>query len=110
MFRAGLSLVNVSFLDEEVVDLAGLVDVDLDEGSGLSQPQAALPPALVQEGLLVFQVRPGDQPHHLTQLRPDTSHYPTQLSQSCLNKCTMPRPLSSCTNKAGQVCFYCRAF
>lgn len=64
--RSGFA--NVALFDEEVVDFAGLVHVDLDERAGLCQPEAALPPALVQQGLLVLQVRPRHQPHHLAQL------------------------------------------
>lgn len=63
-----LGLVDAALFDEEVVDLARLVHVDLDEGPCLGQPQTALPPALVQKGLLVLQVGARDQPYHLAQL------------------------------------------
>lgn len=63
---SGLS--DVSLLDEEIVDFASLVDVDLDESPGLRQPQSALPSALAQQSLLVLQVGPRNQPHHLAQL------------------------------------------
>lgn len=63
-----LSLGDVALFDEEVVDFPGLVDVDLDQRPGLGQPQPALPPALVQQGLFVFQVGPRNQPHHLAEL------------------------------------------
>lgn len=43
-----LSLSDVALFDEEIVDFSCLVDVDLDQRSGLRQPQPALPPALVQ--------------------------------------------------------------
>lgn len=60
-----LGLSDVALLDKEIIDFACLVDVDLDQCSGLGQPQAALPSALIQQGLLIFQVGPGHQPHHL---------------------------------------------
>lgn len=63
-----LSLGDVALFDEEIIDFSCLVDVDLDQRSGLGQPQPALPPALVQQGLLVLQVSPRDQPHHLAEL------------------------------------------
>lgn len=59
---------DVSLLDEEIVDFASLVDVDLDESPGLRQPQPALPSALAQQSLLVLQVGARNQPHHLAQL------------------------------------------
>lgn len=59
---------DVSLFDEEIVDFASLVDVDLDESPGLRQPQSALPSALAQQSLLVLQVGPRNQPHHLAQL------------------------------------------
>lgn len=43
-----LSLGDVALFDEEVIDFPCLVDIDLDQRSGLGQPQPALPPALVQ--------------------------------------------------------------
>lgn len=64
-----LSLRDVALFDEEVVDFSGLVDVDLDQRPGLGQPQPALPPALVHQGLFVLQVGPRNQPHHLAELR-----------------------------------------
>lgn len=66
-----LSLGDVALFDEEVIDFACLVDVDLDQRPGLGQPQPPLPPALVQQGLLVLQVSPRDQPHHLAELGPN---------------------------------------
>lgn len=67
---------DVSLLDEEIVDLASLVDVDLDQSPGLRQPQSALPSALAQQGLLVLQVGPRNQPHHLAQLHTHTETHP----------------------------------
>lgn len=43
-----LRLCDGALFDEEIVDFARLVDVDLDQSSGLRQPQPTLPPALVQ--------------------------------------------------------------
>lgn len=60
---------DVALFDEKIIDFSCLVDVDLDQCSGLGQPQPALPPALVQQGLFVFQVGPRNQPHHLAELR-----------------------------------------
>lgn len=63
----------MSLFDEEIVDFARLVDVDLDKRSGLCEAQSALPSALVQQGLLVLQVGPRNQPHHLAQLHTHTN-------------------------------------
>lgn len=64
-----LSLGDVALFDEEVIDFARLVDVNLDQRSGLCQPQPTLPSALVQQCLLVLQVGSWHQSHHLAQLR-----------------------------------------
>lgn len=61
-----LSLRDVALFDQEIIDFACLVDVDLDQRSGLCEAQPALPSALIQQGLLIFQVGPWHQPHHLT--------------------------------------------
>lgn len=63
----------MSLFDEEIVDFARLVDVDLDKRSGLREAQSALSSALVQQGLLVLQVGPRHQPHHLAQLHTHTN-------------------------------------
>lgn len=64
-----LHFVNVTFFDEEVVYFAGLVHVYLYERACLRQPEAALPLALIQQGLFVLEVRAGHEAHHLAQLR-----------------------------------------
>lgn len=64
-----LSLRDVALFDEKIIDFARFVDVDLDQRSGLRKSQPTLPSALVQQGLLIFQVGPRHQPHHLAQLQ-----------------------------------------
>lgn len=61
-----LSLSDVALFDKEIVDFSCFVDVDFDQRSGLRQSQPTLPSALIQQGLLILQVGPRHQPHHLT--------------------------------------------
>lgn len=61
-----LSLSDVALFDQEVINFACLVDIDLDQRSGLCEAQPTLPSTLIQQGLLIFQVGPWHQPHHLT--------------------------------------------
>lgn len=80
-----LSLRDVALFDEEIIDFASLVHVDLDQRSGLSEPQPSLPSALVQQCLLIFQVGPRHQPHHLTQLQKQNKH---KGQQETMTTCT----------------------
>ncbi len=61
-----LGLGDVALFDQEIIDFSRFVDVDLDQRPSLCEAQPALTSALIQQGLLVFQVGPWHQPHHLT--------------------------------------------
>lgn len=67
--RPDLDFVNVTLLDEKVVDFAGFVHVDFNKRACLCQSEASLTLALVQQGLLVFEVCTGHKTHHLAELK-----------------------------------------